>query len=69
MNTTNKQRGKKVTKTIRIKIEDAFIIEQAARELAAELQQEIKVSDLLSELTKDVKNAKERIKNKITKIS
>ena len=34
-----------ITKTIRVKYSDAFIIEQAVRELAAELQREIKVSD------------------------
>lgn len=66
----NQKKGNVVmTKTIRIKIEDAFIFEQASRELAAELQKEVRVSDLLNELTKDVERAKERIKKKIIEAS
>tara|TARA_B100001059_G_C17742647_1_gene532535 strand:- start:372 stop:545 length:174 start_codon:yes stop_codon:yes gene_type:complete len=51
------------TKTIRVKYSDAFIIEQAVRELAAELQREIKVSDFLTELTKHAETAKKDIKS------
>jgi hypothetical protein len=58
-----------MTKTIRIKEDDAKILEQAVRVLAAELQQEIKLSDLLHELTKEVESAKERIKTRIIKVS
>jgi hypothetical protein len=57
------------TKTMRIKYDDAFIIEQAVRELAADLQKEITVSDFLSELIKDVEKSKERYKEKINKTS
>jgi hypothetical protein len=57
------------TKTMRIKYDDAFVIEQAVRELAADLQKEITVSDFLTELSKDVQKAKERYKDKITKTS
>lgn len=59
----------KKTKTIRVTIKDAFIIEQAARELAADLEQEITVSMLMEELTKEVGSAKKRIENKIRKNS
>ena len=61
--------GNKQTKTMRLSIENAFAIEQAARELAAEMQQDITVSNIMDELVKDVPNAKERVKNKIAKIS
>lgn len=56
-----------MSKTIRIKEKDAFPIEQAVRELAAELQQEVRVSDFMTELVKDVDNAKARVKEKIIK--
>ena len=52
------------TKTIRAKNEDAFLIEQAARELAAELMREVNVSELMSELVKGIENAKKNIKEK-----
>ena len=61
--------GNKQTKTMRLSIENAFAIEQAARELAAEMQQDITVSNIMDELVKEVPNAKERVKNKIAKIS
>lgn len=57
------------TKTVRIKHDDAFIIEQAVRELAAELQAEVRVSDFLTELTKHVPAAKEAIKKRFKKTS
>lgn len=62
-------KAKMKTKTIRAKLEDAQQIEQVARELAAELQQVIKVSDVVEEMTKDVKNAKERIKKRVNQTS
>ena len=54
-----------MSKTIRIEVKDAFIIEQAVRELAAELQQEVRVSQFMEELVKDAKNAKKRVKASI----
>jgi len=73
MQSIKKQRNKKLsnkkTKTIRISIENAFAIEQTARELAAEMQQEIIVSQIMDELVKELPNAKERVKNKINKAS
>lgn len=57
------------TKTVRMKHDDAFLIEQTVRELAAELQTEIKVSDFLTELTKHVPEAKEAIKKRFNKTS
>ncbi len=59
----------KKTKPVRISIENAFAIEQAARELAAELQRDVTVSNIMDELVKDVPNAKERVKRKISEIS
>lgn len=58
-----------MTKTIRIEVKDAFVIEQAVRELAAELQQEVRVSEFMEELVKDAENAKKRVKEKIIKTS
>ena len=55
------------TKTWRAKVDDAFIVEQAVRELAAELEQEVNVSELMVELVKGIKDAKERTKEKIIK--
>lgn len=57
------------TKTVRMAHDDAFIVEQAVRELAAELQMEIKVSELLKELTHYVPEAKEKLKAKIESTS
>ncbi len=54
-----------MSKTIRIEVKDAFQIEQAVRELAAEMQQEVRVSTLMTELVKDVPSAKERVKKSI----
>jgi helix-turn-helix protein len=50
------------TKTIRVKINDAEKIEQAARELGAELKKEVKVSDVIEELMKGLNNAKKGFK-------
>ncbi len=71
MNKQTIKKGEKMSKTkqIRITYEDAFIIEQTVRELAAEVQKEINVSEFLKELVKDVERAKERLKSKITKTS
>jgi hypothetical protein len=57
------------TKTIRAKVEDAFLIEQTSRELAAELQTEITVSMLMEELVKYVPQAKEKIKERANYVS
>jgi hypothetical protein len=59
----------KKTKTIRIKVNDAFVIEQASRELAAELQEEISVSDFITELIKYAEKAKEDYQKKAKGIS
>jgi len=59
------------TKIVRIKIGDALKIEQTSRELAAELQKTVTVSDVIHELTEDLENGRKRIqekhKNKIKK--
>ncbi len=52
------------TKSIRARIDDAAKIEQASRELAAELQRQVPVSELISELTDYLEDAKKRIKGK-----
>lgn len=57
------------TKTVRAEIDDAFLIEQTARELAAELQQEIKTSMVIKELLGNLEDAKKRIKDKIKNAS
>ena len=57
------------TKTIRVKCDDAFLIEQSSRELAAELQKEISVSDFMTELVKHAEKAKEGYKNGVIKTS
>lgn len=59
------KRDNVLSKTIRIEVKDAFKIEQAVRELAAEMQQEVRVSNLMTELVKDVPSAKERVKESI----
>lgn len=64
-----KQQQTMKTKTIRAKLEDAKTIEQVARELAAELQQVVKVSDVVEEMTRKIEDAKERIKKRISKAS
>jgi hypothetical protein len=51
------------TKSVRAQIEDAGILEQTARELAAELQRQVPVSEIIHELMECIGNAKERIKN------
>jgi hypothetical protein len=52
------------TKTIRVKICDASKIEQAARELGAELKKEVKVSDVIEELIKGLDNAKKGLQER-----
>jgi len=64
---TTKENSLSKTKTLRAKVDDAFIVEQAVRELAAELEQEVNVSELMVELVKGIKDAKERTKEKIIK--
>lgn len=57
------------TKSVRIKLDDAFLLEQTARELSAELQEVVKVSAIIEELVKEVEVAKERIKTRIKQAS
>ena len=52
------------TKTIRATLDDAFKIEQAARELAATTQREVKVSEIVTELMECLESAKENIKKR-----
>ena len=61
--------NKMKTKSIRATLEDAGKIEQASRELAAELQRVVAVSEVVAELTDGLKDAKERIKEKTKGIS
>lgn len=53
------------TKSVRVKIDDAFTLEQEARVLSAELQTVVKVSEIIEELVKDIEVAKARIKTRI----
>ena len=52
------------TKSVRARLEDAARIEQASRELAAELQRKVTVSEIISELMECLDDAKNRIKKK-----
>ncbi len=52
------------TKSVRAIIEDANKIEQASRELSAELQRRVTVSEVLHEIMECLTHAKERIKTK-----
>ena len=57
------------TKSIRATLEDAAKIEQTSRELAAELQRVVPVSEVVGELTDGLEDAKERIKEKAKQTS
>lgn len=50
------------TKSIRARIDDAAILEQTARELAAELQRQVPVSEIINGLMESLKDVKEKIK-------
>lgn len=50
------------TKSVRAIISDAKILEQTARELAAELQMQVPVSSIIHGLMECLENAKEKIK-------
>jgi hypothetical protein len=52
------------TKSIRAKIEDAEKIENATRMLAVELRRNVKISEIVEELTKNIDEAIENIKKK-----
>jgi hypothetical protein len=52
------------TKSIRAKIEDAEKIEDATRILAVELRRNVKISEIVEELTKNINEAMENIKKK-----
>lgn len=54
-----------MTKTVRMNTDDAFIVEQTVRELAAELSMEVKGSQFLKELIKYVPQAKKDFEEKI----
>jgi hypothetical protein len=60
---TSKKDLKMKTKSVRAQLEDAGILEQTARELAAELQRQVTVSEIIHELMEGIGNAKGRIKN------
>lgn len=57
------------TKSIRARLDDAAKIEQASRELAAVLQRQVSVSELISELMECLDDAKKRIKKRADKVS
>lgn len=57
------------TKSIRAKLDDAAKIEQASRELAAELQRIVPVSELVGELMDGLEDAKKRVRKKATRAS
>ena len=42
------------TKTIRVRTEDAFIIEQRARVLSADMERDITVGEVFKEMIKDI---------------
>jgi hypothetical protein len=52
------------TKSVRARIGDAARIEQVSRELAAEIQRQVSVSEVISELMEYLENAKEKIKKR-----
>lgn len=57
------------TESIRAKVDDAETIRQASRELSAELQKRVAVSDLVHEMMECLEDAKKRIKEKDVKAS
>jgi hypothetical protein len=57
------------TKSIRARIQDAAILEQECRELSAELQRQVPVSELINGLMRNLEDAKERIKSTTGKAS
>jgi hypothetical protein len=56
------------TKSIRATIEDAKMIEQTSRVLAAKLQRKVTVSEIVHELMECLKDAEKRIENRAVKI-
>jgi len=52
------------SKTVRVKIEDADVIEQAAWDLTAELKKKVTVSEIIKEMMLGLEDAKQRIKEK-----
>ncbi len=57
------------SKSVRARIEDAEKIEQISRELSANLQRKVPVSEVISELMECLNDAKKRIENKAVKVS
>ena len=52
------------TKSIRARLGDAAMLEQSSRELAAELQRQVTVSEVVSELMEYLEDAKKKIKER-----
>jgi len=52
------------TKSIRARLADAATLEQTSRELAAQLQRKVTVSELINELLEFIDNAKSNITKK-----
>lgn len=52
------------SKTIRVDIDDAMLIEQRARELAAKLRRDVSVSEVFHEIIKGIENVKIEAKKK-----
>lgn len=53
------------TKSVRARVQDAEILEQTARVLAAELQRQVTVSEVINALMKGLEDAKKEIKKPI----
>lgn len=52
------------SKTIRVNTEDAFKIEQCARELSAKLKRDISVGEVFSEMTSCLEEASKKVEKK-----
>ena len=52
------------SKTIRVNTEDAFKIEQCARELSAKLKRDVSVGEVFSEITDYIDEACKRVEKK-----
>ena len=57
------------TKSIRARIGDVEILEQASRVLAVKLQRKVTVSEIINEIMEDLENAKKRIEKRNDEIS
>jgi hypothetical protein len=52
------------TESIRARLNDAKILKQECRILSAELQRQVSVSELISEMMEGIESAKKRVKEK-----